>query len=109
MAIKRITRNGVRDWSVSASLRDGSDQVEMVFKCGKNVAGQPVTIPVDQWPELIADQQNMMLKAIGSQPEDEGFYQSIRLADEARKAVSELVTSIPKADKALKPWEKSRL
>jgi hypothetical protein len=109
MAIKRITRNGVRDWSVSASLRDGSDQVEMVFKCGKNVAGQPITIPVDQWPELIADQQNMILKAMGSQPESEGYFQAVRLADEARKAVSELVAACPKADKAPKPWEKSRL
>jgi len=109
MTIKSQTYRGVRDWSVSASRSDGSDHVVVVFKCGKFVAGKPVTILVNQWPELGPDQQKMLLEAMGSQPEEEGYCQSVRLADEARKAVSEVMAACPRPDKASQPWEKSRL
>ena len=85
--IKSQTYRGVRDWSVSASRREGSDQVEVVFKLGKTCAGPKVSIPVGQWPELGADQQKMMLEAMGSQPEEEGYCQSVRLADDGQTTI----------------------
>jgi hypothetical protein len=103
--IKSQTYRGVRDWSVSASRREGSDQVEVTFKLGKTCAGPKVSIPVSQWPELGADQQKRMLEAMGSRPEEDGYCQSVRLADEARRAVSEVLAASPKPDQASQPWE----
>jgi len=48
-------------------------------------------------------------RGYGQPAEEEGYCQSVRLADEARKAVSEVMAACPRPDKASQPWEKSRL
>ena len=91
-AISSKVYKGVRDWSVQAQTRDGIT-IQVKFKLGKYPAPDAV-VDVSTWPKLAFDQQKLMLEAMKADIEQEGYAQQTRLADEACKAVNELIQTL---------------
>ena len=105
-AISSKVYKGVRDWSVQAQTRDGIT-IQVKFKLGKYPAPDAV-MDVSTWPKLAFDQQKRMLEAMKADIEQEGYAQQTRLADEACKAVNELIQTLQEKARVPEPWEQTR-
>lgn len=105
---KSRVRRGVRDWTVWAAGRENSDKVQMMMRLSE-VNIQNASITIGDWPELEADQHKLVLDAIGADSGAGGYALALRLADEARKAVAEVIALMPKKEAARQPWQVRRL